>query len=205
MRISVVSGRNIPKNQIKPVGWISAFFTVLAITSTACQVDVGGPQPPYDPVPVSYEAAESLILTVESANFSDGSGPVALTLNEEQVTSYVAIKLQSQPEPFIYNPQVYLRNNQISIYGRVQKDIMTANACLVLEVRLDDSGNPHLELVSADLGTMPAPEGLLDSASSLLEEAFQFSSFLEEALSAGYKVESIYIANGMITISTSKH
>jgi hypothetical protein len=70
-----------------------------------------------------------------------------------------------------------------------------------MQAKIDKNGQPKLNLVSADFGPLPAPAGLLDSLSSVLNEAYTGSI---GPYVTGFKIESIYIGDGMITITGKK-
>ena len=70
----------------------------LAFATLACSVFVGGPSYPATSIPVSTEAAQSLKNQVQqSVATGTASGTVTLHITEEQLTSYLAVYLQSQP------------------------------------------------------------------------------------------------------------
>src|SRR5512139_3331517 len=90
----------------------------LLMTSLACNMNVGGPEYSNLPtVPVSTEYAQSIQDEVQRA-FQEGAqtGEITLNLTEQQITSYLAERLQSDPrlqqngQPMITEPQVYLRD-----------------------------------------------------------------------------------------------
>src|SRR5512138_1116546 len=111
------------------------FLLTLLLTSLACTMNVGGPDYSNLPaVPISTEYAQSIQDEVQRA-FAEGAqtGTITLNLTEQQITSYLAEKLQSDPrlqqngKPMITDPQVYLRDGQMKIYGKTQQGIFTAN------------------------------------------------------------------------------
>ena len=137
----------------------------------------------------------------QSAIVPDDSGLIAFTITEEQITSYLAKELQSRPEQVLYNPQVYLNNGHIDIYGQVKTDVVTANAHLTMTVKVDEQGNPELEIVNVNFGPVPIPGSLLDSLSTMLNDILLGSI---TPMTTGFKVEDYFIDNGMITITGTK-
>ena len=184
------------------------FLLTLLLTSLACTVFVGGPDYSDLPViPVSTEAAQSLKDEMKKA-FEAGAatGTVTLNITEPQITSYLALRLQSDPslqqtdtkKPLINDPQVYLRDGQMKIYGKTQQGMFAANIGIIINVGVDDAGQPKIEIASADFGPFPAPDGLKEAITAMIKEAY--TGAIGPA-ATGLRIESILIANGIMTIS----
>jgi len=181
--------------------WILSALSIftLALASLACTIFVGGPDYPSTPISVSTEAVGSLDDQVHAAQTAAAqNGLLTLTINESQLTSLLASKLESQSDPFIRDPQVYLRNNEIQIYGKATQGNLQANVRIVLSASVDAEGKSSLAVTSVDFGPLPAPEGLNKTVSAFLEEAF--TGALGPAAS-GIRLESITIADGVMTLS----
>jgi hypothetical protein len=177
-------------------------FTALMILSLAilsCSIFVGGPDYPSTLVPVSTEAVQSLQDQVQTA-IADGaqSGTVTLQITEAQLTSYLAFQLASQANPLISDPQVSLRNGQMKVFGRLQQGMLIANISMTMTVSVDENGQPKLEIAQADFGPLPAPQGLNEAVSALMSEAFTGSL---GPVATGFRLESITIADGIMTVS----
>jgi len=182
------------------------FLFTLLLTSLACTLFVGGPDYSGLPaVPVSTEYVQSIQDEVQRA-FQEGAqtGTITLNLTEEQVTSYMASRLQDDPrlqrdgQPLITDPQVYLRDGQMKIYGKTHQGVFTANIGIVINVGVDENGQPKIEIASADFGPLPAPEGLLDAVEAMVREAYVGSL---GPVATGLRIENISIADGVMTVS----
>lgn len=172
-------------------------ITALAIT-LACTIFVGGPDYPEPPIPISAEAVTSLQEQIKAAVEAGAlSGEVTLLMNETQLTSYLAFKNLDDPTPMFTDPQVYLRDGQMRIYGKTQQGNFTANIGIVLAVGLDAEGNPELQLVSADFGPFPLPEGLNKAITAIIEEAYTGAL---GPVATGFRIKSITIADGMMIV-----
>src|SRR5574341_2555464 len=133
------------------------------------------------------------------------TGVVTINLTEPQITSYLAARLQSDPglqqsnkKPLITDPQVYLRDVQMQIYGKTQQGIFTANIGIIVSVGVDPNGQPLIEIVSADFGPLPVPKGLKDAITAMVKEAYTGSL---GPVATGLRIETISIANGIMTIT----
>ena len=180
---------------------ILATLSIIALTlaALACTIFVGGPDYPPTPIAVSTEAVTSLDQQIQAAQtVAAQSGIMALSVNETQITSLLAAKLDSQPDPFIRDPQVYLRNGEIQVYGKATQGNLEANVRIVLSASIDAEGKPVIAVTSADFGPLPAPEGLNKTVSNFIEEAF--TGALGPAFS-GLRLESITIADGIMTLA----
>jgi hypothetical protein len=183
------------------------FLLVLALASLACTIFVGGPDySNLPPIPVSSQAAESIKEELKRA-FDAGAqtGVVTINLTEPQITSYLAARMQSDPslqqedkKPLITDPQVYLRDGQMQIYGKTQQGIFTANIGIIVQVGVDPNGQPLIEITSADFGPFDAPAGLKNAITAMVKEAYTGSI---GPVATGLRIESISIANGIMTIT----
>lgn len=182
------------------------FLLLLVLTALACNINVGGPDySSLPPVPISTEYAQSIQDEVQRA-FEEGAqtGEITLNLTEQQITSYLASRLQSDPnlqqdnQPLISEPQVYLRDGQMQIYGKSQRGMFNANIGIIVSVGVDAEGQPDIEIVSADFGPLPAPEGLKDTIEAMVREAYTGSL---GPVATGLRIETITIANGIMTVT----
>ena len=179
----------------------------LVLTSLACNINVGGPDySSLPPVPVSGEAAASIQEEIRRAvEAAAQTGVITVNLTEPQITSYLATRLQTDPslqqsdnKPLITNPQVYLRDGQMQIYGKTQQGMFTANIGIIVNMGVDANGQPQIDVVSADFGPFPAPEGLKDAITAMVREAYTGSL---GPVATGLRIETISIANGVMTVS----
>ncbi|MCJ7432360.1 MAG: hypothetical protein MUO77_02615 [Anaerolineales bacterium] len=175
------------------------FFLILALSSLACSIFVGGPDYPANPVPFSMEAADSFTQQVEQAmTVGAETGTFDLQINEEQLTSYLTLKMQEQASPPFTEPQILLRGGQMQIFGKIQRGYFLANTAIILSVGIDEAGLPKIEVISADFGPFPAPQGVNEAISAIVAEAFT-GSFGPAAI--GLRVETITIADGIMTLT----
>src|SRR6185436_7663724 len=100
----------------------------LVLAVLACTMFVGGPDYPAERIPVSTETVGNFKDQISAAQTSAvESGTLNLTINEVQITSLLATKLNEQSDPFITDPQVYLRHGEVQIYGKAVQGNFQAN------------------------------------------------------------------------------
>jgi hypothetical protein len=183
------------------------FLLSLVLTSLACVVFVGGPDySNLPPIPVSAEAAASIKDEIQRAVAAAAdTGVITVNLTEPQITSYIAARLQTEPslqqsdkKPLITDPQVYLRDGQMQIYGKTQQGLFTANIGIIVNMGVDANGQPQIDVASADFGPFPAPKGINDAITAMVKEAYTGSL---GPVATGLRIESISIANGVMTVT----
>jgi hypothetical protein len=174
-------------------------LTVLIFASLACTMFVGGPEYPEGTIPISAEAVESLRTQIETAALAGAeSGVITLQITQEQITSYIAFRLAEQENPALKNPQVFLRDGQMQVYGIVERGYFVANVLVALTVNVDELGQPRIEIATADFGPFPAPDGLKQSMTAIITEAYTGSL---GPVATGFRLERIDIANGLMTVT----
>ena len=192
---------------MKKIRGLILFLTILVLTSLACTVFVGGPDYSSLPtIPVSGEAAESIKEELRRAIEAGAqTGVITVNLTEPQITSYLATRLQSDPnlqqpdnKPLITEPQVYLRDGQMQIYGKTQQGMFAANIGIIVNLGVDANGQPQIDVVSADFGPLPAPEGLKDTITAMVREAYTGSL---GPVATGLRIDTISVANGIMTVT----
>ncbi len=180
---------------------ISILLTIFALTlaSLACTMFVGGPDYPETPIPVSTDAVGNLEKQIQAAQATAAqSGTLSFTIDESQLTSLLATKLAEQPDPLLTEPQVYLRDGEVQVFGKVVKGSFQVNVRIVFTISLDAEGKPVISVTSADFGPLPAPEGLNSAISAMMDEAF--TGMIGPA-ALGFRLESVTIADGIMTLT----
>ena len=76
--------------------------------------------------------------------------------------------------------------------------IFIANVLVALDVSVDELGQPRIEIATADFGPFPAPDGLKQSLTAIITEAYTGSL---GPVATGFRLESIEIANGLMTVT----
>ena len=183
-------------NNRKMTLFVVVFALIFAIL--ACSINIGGPGYPSPSIPVSTEAVGELQSSMETAVAGGGeTGQITLTITEPQLTSYLYYKLQSQSKPLITNPQVYLRDGQIQLYGTAHQGYFIATARIVLSAGVDEQGQLKIILTSADFGPLPVPGGLKEIITATIQEAYTGAL---GPVATGLRLVSISIADGTMTI-----
>lgn len=176
-------------------------FTIsLVLASMACSIFAGGPEYPAQTIPSSPTDSQSMRDQIEQALLSGAeTGIVSLQITESQLTAFMVDKMAQQANPPFTDPQILLRNGQMLMYGKITRGWLTANMLITMNVGVDElTGQPKIEIASADFGPLPAPEGLTSALSAIVAEAFT-GSFGPVAV--GFRLESIAITDGVMTLT----
>jgi uncharacterized protein YpmS len=175
-----------------------SIIVALAVVSLACNLSIFSPKTPAPPIPVTTEAVQSLEETAQDAFDGVQQGEsVSLVITETQLTSLIALKLQETGYQTISNPQIYLRDGKIQVFGTVKREDLEAIAEVVLAVVVDSAGQVNFDIESAKLGPVPLPESLTSQLETSLNVIFQQQI---AALAPNMIIESIQIADGQMTI-----
>ncbi|MGB2896815.1 MAG: hypothetical protein WBB65_11705 [Anaerolineales bacterium] len=176
---------------------IAFVLASLVLATLACQIDVGGPEPPYPPHNTDDQAANEVTDLWQTALESAlDSGEVMLILDENQLNAFVVNRLAVE-DSLLQEPQVFLRQNAIQVYGFVIQGIFRANIQLSISPILDQEGRITFELSSASVGPIPIPEAVKNTISAILTEAFTGTL---GSLATGIRVSSLVINDGQLAI-----
>lgn len=180
--------------------YIYLLIISLVASSLACTINVGGPEYPAQTVPTSQADAQSLRDMIQQAMLTGAeTGIITLQITESQLTGFMAEKLSQQANPPFSDPQILLRNGQMQMYGKITRGWFTANMLITMNVTIDEvTGQPKIQIASADFGPFPAPEGINNAISAIIEEAFT-GSFGPVAV--GFRLQTISIADGIMTFT----
>jgi hypothetical protein len=171
---------------------------LLAAASLACSLGLGGPTPPASPIPVSTDAAGQLEEIITQAAGNSQNGEVTVVVTEEQLTSFVALKLAEDPDAALKDPQVFLRDGQIILYGSARVGSVTAPAEIRLDIATDAEGGLDVTVASANFGPLPVPQSMLDTLSASLDEAV---SGRLGPQATGIRITSIVVGDGEMSIT----
>jgi hypothetical protein len=126
------------------------------------------------------------------------SGRVTIVLTEFDMTSFLAAEMDAQDNPPLRNPQVLLRDGQVEVLGQAQTGPLTTNVRVVTVVNVDAEGQLNLQVISADLGAIPAPEQVTNQISNIANDNFRRSIAPHMQ---GYRAEKVVVDGGRITIT----
>ena len=183
------------------VSWrVLGCSALLAAAGLACNMGLGGPKPPASPIAVSTEAAGQFEDIITQAVGNSQNGEVTVVVTEEQLTSFIALKLAEDPDAPLQDIQIFLRDGQIVIYGNAKLGSLTAPAEIRLDVATSPEGGLDVSVADADFGPMPVPQSMLDTLSDALDEAMS-GQYGPQA--TGVRITSVVVADGEMTITGS--
>jgi hypothetical protein len=178
------------------------YLPIIALTlaTLACSIFIGGPEYPAQTLPYSPNEVQNMRTQIEQAFLAGAeTGIITLQITESQLTSYMTEKLQAQANPPFTEPQVLLRNGQMQMYGKINQGMFNANILITMNVGIDElTGQPKIEITSADFGPLPAPEGINAAMNAIIAEAFTGSL---GPVAVGFRLEAISIADGIMTLT----
>ena len=111
---------------------------LIGLASLACTVSLGGPEPPGPHIAVSTAEAGQVLEAWESALSVDAlAGEITLLFTEQQVTSFLAARLAADEDPVLRDPQVYLREGKLNVYGIADQGPFVARVLLAVAPALE--------------------------------------------------------------------
>jgi hypothetical protein len=176
---------------------LAIFVFVLAVL--ACTINIGGPDYPDRKIPVSTQAVGDLETNIQTAvALGANTGQITFLITEAQMTSYIYYKLQGQSKPFIVDPQVYLQDDQIQIFGTAEQGYFTATVSIIITPSINEGGQLQITVTSVDFGPLPVPDGLKDLITSMISEAYTGSL---GPVATGFRLEGLVVANGAMLLA----
>ncbi len=174
-------------------------LSILTGISLACSLPARVSTPPPTPVPLSTAQVKQFETQVQATLANPNpSGEVAVTITQAQLTAFVAAQLAKEPNQTITDPQVVLTNGHVEIYSKVHQSGFTADSKIVMQPRVDEQGNPRLDILSINLGPFPVPDTFRSRVETLVDTTLQ--DYLASN-SDQFKVKSIKINEGSMTIT----
>ena len=168
----------------------------IVVAGAACQINVGGPEPPAEIIHPSEASATELEDNWDSALSLD-TGEITLVITEQQLTSFLSERIESDEEPILRRPQIFLRDGEIRIYGTASAGVFEAGALLSIQPIVSSGGDVEFDITTAEFGPVPAPGALTTVLSELLTEALTGTL---GSMATGIRITSFVIADGQIAI-----
>jgi len=174
-----------------------------AAASLACGIPgFAAPTPPASPIPVSATSAHEVQDLLEAAAASAATGSVTVTFTEQQLTSAVALYLEENAtDPQLTNPQVFLRDGKIQLYGTAVVQGLTVDATFVISTSVSADGQLTFAAESGSFGPLGVPDDVLTQISDALNEWATGS--IAPAMT-GVRLSSVVVADGLLTVTGSK-
>ncbi len=171
---------------------------VMLLANLACQIDIGGPDRPGEAILKDpAQATEVAQIWSQAITESLSAGQVVVIFNEIQITGFFANRLNTESSPLLQEPQIYLRDGQIQVYGIFERGILKSSVLMRVEPTIDIDGQLSLQVIEASVGPIPAPQLLMETISALVTEALTGSI---GSLATGIKLSSLAIADGEMSI-----
>jgi len=169
---------------------------LVALTIVACTT-AGSATLPGGPVEVSPEAAQRVEAKLVEALTLNPNDQFILRFTDEEITSYLALKLEETAEPPITDPQIRFTKGKIYVAGKLTNvGPMQVKAMIVAAPRVMDD-QLVIDIESVYLGPVPIPNTLLDSLSQTIDKA------LEEA-QVSLKITQVEVFESEIVIVGEK-
>ncbi len=178
---------------------------LLVTTSLACSLFERAVNPtpnPTDtplPPPTSVVPTQALEQQIETAvSITSTPGVMQIKLTDAEMTQFLTDQLKTQTDPILENPKVHAHDNVVDVTGEIKRGIISGEVTIKLVPAVDTEGKPHLQIQSANFGSIPVPQPIIDNLSSLVDDAMGTSA---DPSQTGYTVTSIEVFDGYIVIN----
>jgi len=141
-------------------------------------------------VPVSKEAAESLISILGHDLPLDDEGCFVLIVTEEELTSYVALHMEES----IVDPQILCTSGKIHLHGTMVNPI-AAPITAIVSVKAE-SGQVQVEVETVALDGFPIPDTFIDAFALQIEDFITLAQRHERVV-----IDEVKIVEGELLIS----
>lgn len=180
---------------------IVVWLLVFGLSSLACNLFAGRLAPTPTGVATALPPTSSLEEQPEVPRVqTETQGGFELSITESELTELAARELASQPEAMLSDPQILLRDGQITILGNVEQSGFTLSAEIVLLPVINGNGDLEVEVISMSVGPFAVPQQMRDQVSSLANELV--TRQLSDA--GNIRIESITIQDGVLRVSGSR-
>lgn len=171
---------------------------MLLIAGMACNYPISNNSVSITEVPVTTEAVQSLEVDIEQAyEQALETGKLSLVLTEAQLTSLVALQLQTIDAIQVSNVQILLRESQIQIECNLTQDGIQIPSEIIASVYPDTAGKVEVKIISAKIGPLLIPDTLTKTIADTIKTSIQEELF--KNLPNLY-IDAIVIADGKMNI-----
>jgi hypothetical protein len=157
----------------------------------------GAPERPGAEIMVSEKAGTEAKSLVEK-NFYQPGALNSVSITEQQVTSWLAMGMNKNPDLPLNDIQVYLRNGKIQIWGMVNGTEESTSALIVGTVSIDNNKQPYFKIESLQIGQQVVPNLLLTQVENWVNQSIRDA--IEKNI-PGLELMNVNVTSGMISIS----
>jgi hypothetical protein len=164
---------------------------------------IAGPEPPPDAPVASDEALQSFTDKVQDLGQSPPIGPFSVTFTEAELTSALAEALAQQEAGTdealpVQNPQVLLRDGQISVYMTVQLDGAQVNGLVTAHPAIDANGLVDITVTGVEFGPIVLDPAQFDALTAEMERTINDPI---QASPTRVVLTEIVVSGGQMTVS----
>ena len=157
----------------------------------------GAPERPGAEIIPSDETALEVKITFENSMPAPGSLS-SISLTERELTSWLAMEMEENPDLPLHDIQVYMRDGKIQVWGMVTGSENSTSALMVGNLMIDSNKKPSIELESMQIGPQVIPAPLITQMESWLNQMMLENV---EKQAPGLELMNVNISSGMVTIS----
>jgi hypothetical protein len=164
--------------------------------SLACSIALGGPDAPGAAITPDDNATDiSLVWSHAYAARQNRQWVVIFT--ESQLTAYMESRLVENQSIPLHQPQVFLRDGKVSVYGQYQTDAVSAAVLIVIQPTIHEDGTVEWIVSDGMFGPVHLPTSALTAISDNVHQALTSPV---GSVATGFQVKEVLIGDGQIAI-----
>jgi uncharacterized protein YpmS len=171
---------------------------VLLLTTLACTLPTLQNSTIPNTAPLTDDEALQFERDLEATLNSQQPGAEStITINESELSAYLANRMAGDPDQVFSNPRVRMTNGRMEIVIRVQQGF-SVDATSVVVPGVDSSGRPRLQVESVSLGSLPVPESMVSQIQRWVD---QFLVDYLESTNSSFTITKIEITEGNLLVT----
>ena len=171
----------------------------LAVNSAQTGME-GAPARPGPQITVSQDVSDETRAILESGIPQPGHSS-SVTLSQGQVTSWLAIEMQKNPDLPLKNLQVYFLGDQIQLWVMIENGGSSTSALVTGTIGAGQNGGVAIHIESLQIGQAQVPSLLLSQTETWLN---QLLADAIETHAPGLRITQVIVSNGAITLTGSR-
>jgi len=138
-----------------PCGWLSR----------------SGPKLPDRSIEITEEAAQRFQEKLREAAESQGKGPIRLQFSDQELTSFINLRLEERADMPLVEPRIWFTQGKIYMSGELHSEEvpLSGRAVIVASAQVAD-GRIQISIDQATIGRVPIPRAFLDTLSQRVND-----------------------------------
>jgi uncharacterized protein YpmS len=175
--------------------WLVLLATVCTVISCGANLSAGSPTPPGGVIKPSAAAADELEKNVRNQFFDPSKKDFRLVVNNDQITSYLALRYRSLS---LENPQVWFAQDRVFLRGTYTGLCLFHPDILIVAAPAVSDKKILVNVQQISVGAFALPQDWLPTVSKSVADTIQDAQL-------NLDFDQVQIRNGDMVVTGSKH